>query len=272
MLVATIPSPSSNFVEVGPFMLHYYGLAIAAGAVSALWLLRRRYAAAGGQPATADGAVLWAVLAGLVGARLAFVSTNLDAFMGRPWALAYVWEGGLAFFGGLFLGTGAVLWFLHRNGVSLRHFADAAAPALPLAHAIGRWGCYFNQELYGTATGLPWGLRIDHEPLPVHPTFLYESLGNLLLVGVLLRLGRSGKLASGSLILVYFAGYGALRFAVELLRVDTDFRLLGLSRNNWVALVVFLLGVVGLAWWQRRRAPDDPPATPQAELSGQAAR
>lgn len=259
-LLATIPSPPSNVIHLGPIMVSYYGLAIALGVVAAGWLLRRRYAAAGGDPALTDRVVLWAVVAGVVGARAAFVTTNYQRFLDDPWAVFAVWHGGLAFFGGLTAGTVAALWVLRRAGTDLPRFTDAAAPAIALGHAIGRWGCYFNQELYGRPTDLPWGLQINHEPLPVHPTFLYESLGNLLLVGVLLALGRSRKLATGSLIFVYFAGYGFLRFGVELLRVDTDYRLLGLSRNNWVALLVFLAGLVGLALWQRRAAKPTPPA------------
>jgi prolipoprotein diacylglyceryl transferase len=268
-LLATIPSPPSNVIHVGPLAVNFYGLAIALGVVAAAWLLRRRYAAAGGDSGVTDRVVLWAVVAGIVGARVAFVSTNLQQFTERPWAVIAVWEGGLAFFGGLVAGTLAVLWVLRREEVGLARFADAAAPAIPLGHAIGRWGCYFNQELYGRPTDLPWGLQIDHEPLPVHPTFLYESIGNLLLVAALILLGRRRGLAGGSLIFAYFAGYGFLRFWVELLRVDTEYRLLGLSRNNWVALVVFLGGMAGLVWWQRRvarRAVGPPEQQPTGAL------
>lgn len=252
MPLAVIPSPPSNAIHLGPLMLNYYGLAIAVGVVAAAWLLRRRYAAAGGDPALTDRVVLWAVGAGVVGARAAFVSTNYEQFLDQPWTVFAIWHGGLAFFGGLTAGTIAALWVLRREGVALTRFTDAAAPAIALGHAIGRWGCYFNQELYGRPTDLPWALQIDHEPLPVHPTFLYESLGNLVLVGVLMRLSRTRRLAEGSLIFIYFAGYGFLRFWVELLRIDTEYRLLGLSRNNWVALLIFVAGLTGLTWWQRR--------------------
>jgi len=257
-VLATIPSPPSNAVEIGPLTLHFYGLAIATGALLAVWLLRRRYAATGGDPDLADRTAVWAVMAGLVGARLAFVSTNLDRFADRPWAVLFVWEGGLAFFGGLLFGALTALWYLRRQGALTPSFLDAGAPCVPLAHAVGRWGNYFNQELYGTPTGLPWGLEIDREPQPVHPTFLYESLSNLLLVGVLLSLERTGRLARGSLIFVYLIGYGTIRFLLELIRTDTEFRLFGLSRNGYVALLVVLIGLSGLVWWNRRSTGMEP--------------
>ena len=264
-MLATIPSPPSNAVELGPFTVHYYGVAIAIGVVLAVWLLRRRVAAAGGDPDLADRTAVWAIMAGLLGARLAYVSTNLDRFFPeRPWAVLFVWEGGLAFFGGLTLGTLAALWYLRRNDALTPTFIDAAAPCIPLAHAIGRWGNYFNQELYGTPTDLPWGLEIDREPGPVHPTFLYESLANLVLVAVLLLLGRGGRLARGSLIFVYLIGYGTVRFLLELIRTDTEFRLLGLSRNGYVALLVVTVGLVGLVWWNRRGAAADRDAEREA--------
>lgn len=258
MFFATIPSPSSNAIDLGPLTVHFYGLAIALGAVLAVSLLRRRYAAAGGDPDLADRTAVWAILAGVVGARLAYVSTNLDRFAERPWAILFIWEGGLAFFGGLLFGALTALWYLRRQGVTLSTFVDAGAPCIPLAHAVGRWGNYFNQELYGTPTGLPWGLEIDHEPVPVHPTFLYESLANLVLVAVLLALGRAGRLARGSLIFVYLIGYGTIRFLLELIRTDTTFRLFGLSRNGYVALLVVTIGALGLTWWNRRAGPVEP--------------
>ncbi|HVM00271.1 MAG TPA: prolipoprotein diacylglyceryl transferase [Egibacteraceae bacterium] len=261
-MVATIPSPTDNALEIGPLTLHYYGLAIALGAVLAVWLMRRRYGAVGGDPDLADRTAVWAILAGLVGARLAYVSTNLDRFLDRPWAVLFIWEGGLAFFGGLTLGGLAGLLYLRRQGALTPAFLDAAAPCIPLAHAVGRWGNYFNQELYGTPTGLPWGLEIDREPLPVHPTFLYESLANLVLAGVLILLGRSGRLAKGSLIFAYLVGYGTIRFLLELVRTDTEFRLLGISRNGYVALVVAAVGVFGLTWWNQRQADSEAAEAP----------
>lgn len=269
MPVATIPPPPANALELGPLTVHFYGVAIAVGVLVAVTLLRHRYAALGGDPDLTDRTAIWAVGAGLVGARLGYISTNLDRFVDRPLAVFAIWEGGLVFFGGLTLGALTAVWYIRRHGADIPAFADAVAPALPLAHAIGRWGNYFNEELYGTPTGLPWGLEVTHEPLPVHPTFLYESLANFLLAGTLVLAGRTGRLARGTLIFGYCAGYGVIRFLLELLRTDTTFRLFGLSRNAYAAIAIFLVGVVGGLWWQRRsptpaegQAPDAHPGAP----------
>ena len=261
--LATIPAPSSNTIEIGPLTIHYYGIAIALGVLLAITVLRRRYAALGGDVDLADRTALWAVGLGFVGARLAYVTPRVGDFLERPLSVFAVWEGGLALFGGLLFGTLGAIWYLRRNGVAVAPFADAAAPGIPLAQALGRWGNYFNQELYGTPTDLPWALEVDpdrrvapYESFETfHPTFLYESLYNLALSGVIVWLGRRGKLRQGSLILVYAVGYGLGRFLIELLRTDTTWRFLGLSRNNWVSLAVCLAGAAALWWWQRSDGP-----------------
>lgn len=263
-MFALIPPPPGNVLEIGPLTVHYYGIAIAIGVVLAVLLLRRRYSALGGDPDLADRTAVWGVGIGFLGGRLAYVSTHLDRFVDRPWAILFIWEGGLAFFGGLTLGTLAVLWYLRRNGADVWTFGDAAAPGIPLAHAIGRWGNYFNEELYGTPTDLPWGLRVTHEPQPVHPTFLYESLANLVLFGLLLLASRSGRIRRGGLIFCYLAGYGAIRFLTELLRTDTTFRVFGLSRNAYVALAIVVIGLVGLRWRQRQPVPPTSEPNPTA--------
>ena len=266
---ASIPSPSQNTISLGPLDVHFYGVAIALGVIAAVLLGRRRYAALGGDPDLSDRLGFWGVLVGILGGRLAYTSTHLDRFADRPWAVLFIWEGGLAIFGGLTLGFAFGIWFARRIGVVMPAGLDAVIPGVPLAQAFGRWGNYFNQELYGTPSTLPWALEIDpanrvagYEGYATfHPTFLYESLANLALFGVLIWLGRRGKLREGSLFFVYLAGYGAIRFLVELLRTDTTFRLLGLSRNNWVAALVCLGGIAALRWWQTRR-PFVPVGTP----------
>jgi prolipoprotein diacylglyceryl transferase len=260
-LQASIPSPASNTFTIGPLEVHFYGLFIAVGAMAAVFVARRRYAARGGVVEVADGAAFWALACGFLGARLAYVSTHLDRFDGRLWAILFIWEGGLALFGGLTGGALGALFYLRRHNGDIPAFADAAAPALPLAQAIGRFGNYFNQELYGTPTTLPWALEIDPENrvaryqefATFHPTFLYESLYNLLLVGVILLIDRKKVLKrKGSLIFVYAVGYGFGRFLLELIRTDTTFRFLGLSRNAYVALAAMIGGAVLLYIYERR--------------------
>lgn len=260
-IVAAIPAPPARGVELGTLDVRFYGLAIALGALAAIWLLRRRYAALGGDPDLADRAAVWAALVALVGARIGYILPRLDRFAADPASVLAIWEGGLTFFGALAGGALGLLWYLGRHKVPISTMLHAAAPAVPLAQAIGRWGNYFNQELFGRPTGLPWGLRVEPEHRPsafqgvelFHPTFLYESLWNLCLVGVLLWIDRHHPLRRGSLFFIYLIGYGTGRFWIELLRIDTEFRLLGLSRNNFNALLTVAIGIAGLVWWEHRR-------------------
>jgi prolipoprotein diacylglyceryl transferase len=279
-ILASIPSPESNTFQIGPLEVHFYGLFIATGAMLALVIARRRYAARGGDVDVADAAAFWALICGFLGARLAYVSTHLDRFDGRLWAILFIWEGGLALFGGLGAGALGAYWSLRRNKGDVAAFADSVAPAVPLAQAIGRFGNYFNQELYGTPTTLPWALEIDPENrvaeyqefATFHPTFLYESLYNLLLVGVLLLIDKKKILKRrGSLIFAYAIGYGFGRFLLELIRTDTTFRFLGLSRNAYVALLV-MIGAAVLLFLYERQAPetalDDNAVAPSGSQEG----
>ncbi len=265
-LLASIPPPPFSGLELGPLDVRMYGLLIAIGAFLALQLVVKRYERFGGDPDVAEKATLLALLFGLIGARIGYVIPRYDRFLDDPLSALAIWEGGLTFFGGLFGGAAAVIIYTHRKGASVPAMADAAAPALPLAQAIGRWGNYFNQELYGRPTDLPWALEVEppfrrpgyQEFATFHPTFLYESLWNLGLVGVLLWLDRRGTLRRGSLIFVYLIGYGVGRAWTEALRIDTFERYLGLSRNNWIAIVIVLVGIAGLVWWERRGRTSDP--------------
>jgi prolipoprotein diacylglyceryl transferase len=273
-LLASIPPPPFSGLELGPLDVRMYGLLIAIGAFLALQLVVKRYERFGGDPDVAEKATLLALLFGLIGARIGYVIPRYDRFLDDPLSALAIWEGGLTFFGGLFGGAAAVIIYTRRKGGSVPAMADAAAPALPLAQAIGRWGNYFNQELYGRPTDLPWALEVEppfrrpgyQEFATFHPTFLYESLWNLGLVGVLLWLDRRGTLRRGSLMFVYLIGYGVGRAWTEALRIDTFERYLGLSRNNWIALGIIVVGTVGLIWWQRRGGPSDaePAATSDA--------
>jgi prolipoprotein diacylglyceryl transferase len=204
------------------------------------------------------------VLIGFVGARLAYISTHTARFQGRWYATLFVWEGGLALFGGLTAGALAAVYMLRKLDGDFPAFTDAVAVGLPLAQAIGRFGNYFNQELFGTPTTLPWGLEIDlaHRPAEYldfetfHPTFLYEAMWNVLVtVPVILFLEHRGKLAKGASFPVYMMVYGVIRFLTELLRTDTTFRLLGISRNGYVALAAIIGGGVLLFIIQKRGVP-----------------
>jgi prolipoprotein diacylglyceryl transferase len=282
-LLATIPPPPAPGIQLGPLDLRFYGLLIAIGAYLALRLATTRYERLGGDPDQAEKALLIGLAFGLLGARIGYVIPRLDHFLREPQEILAIWQGGLTIFGGLFFGTLAAVVYLRRRQMDVPTMMTAAAPALPLAQAIGRWGNYFNQELYGRPTDLPWALEVEERYRrpgfeafgTFHPTFLYESLWNLSLVGVLLWIDRRGTLRRGSLMFVYLIGYGIGRAWIEALRVDTAERYLGLSRNNWIAIVIVVVGTVGLWWWERRAAtpseddgtlvaPDDAPAEPTA--------
>ncbi len=264
MTFASIPSPPISEFSLGPLDITFYGILIATGVAVAAIVTTRRFVAWGGDAELAQRVIVWAVILGFLGARLAYASTHLDRFEGRWIAIFFIWEGGLALFGGLTVGTATAVVMLRRAGVDPWVFADSAAVGIPLAQAIGRWGNYFNQELFGTPTDLPWGLEIDPARRPAeyaefetfHPTFLYESLWNALIVApVILLLERRGILKRGSSIALYMVLYGFMRFLTELIRTDTDFRFLGLSRNGWVSMGVVLAGIAVLVWRQRRDEP-----------------
>ena len=265
--LAAIPSPPRPGIELGPLDLRMYGVLIAVGAFLALQMMVKRYASYGGDADLAEKAGLLALLGGFLGARIGYIiprflyaGSHGAPYLERPGDILAIWQGGLAFFGGLVGGTLAVVLYVRAKDGDLPAIMDAVAPALPLAQAIGRWGNYFNQELFGRPTDLPWALsvsdrvaeRAGYPPgTTFHPTFLYESLWNAGLVLVILAIDRSGRLTRrGSLLFVYLIGYGIGRGWIEALRIDTVQRYFGLSRNNWIAIAVVLIGVVGLRWWE----------------------
>ena len=260
MPLAAIPSPGTNAIEIGPLSLRAYGLMIALGVVAAVWLSRRRWAARGGDPEDISAIALWAVPAGLVGARIYHVVTDNQLYRGRWIEALYLWEGGLGIPGGIALGAAVGVWVGHRRGCRAAPLLDAVAPSLPLAQAIGRIGNWFNQELFGRPTDLPWGLEIDpsHRPdrfadqATFHPTFLYEGLWNLALCGLLIRLDRTRRLAPGALFPLYVGGYAIGRLWVEALRVDPANEILGLRLNTWVSGVLLLGAALAFVLIQRR--------------------
>ena len=263
-LLASIPSPAISEFHIGPLRVTFYGILVMAGVVVAWLITRNRFAARGGDVEVAERIVIRVVIWGFVGARLAYVSTHLSRFEGEWWKVIAVWEGGLAIFGGLTAGAIAMYVYAKKWGASFPDFLDSVAPAVPFAQAIGRWGNYFNQELFGTPTDLPWGLEIEPQNRPpeyaefetFHPTFLYESILNVGLGFLIIGIGNRYPSMRGRLIGVYFLGYGIIRFAMELIRTDTSFRLIGLSRNGWVSIGVMILGAL-IIWWKRVRVEDD---------------
>lgn len=269
VIPAAIPSPDVRGIEIGPLNVRFYGLAIALGALAAVWLAQRRWAARGHDPAEISALAMWAIPAGIVGARLYHVATDYQRYTGDPVRALYIWEGGLGIWGGVLVGALVGVVVARRRGYDVPGLFDAVAPAIPLAQAIGRWGNWFNQELFGRPTSLPWGLEIDlaHRPLgyerfaTFHPTFLYESIWNLAVVGIVLAAERHVRLRRGYLFAVYVAAYTFGRFFIEYLRIDPAHRFLGLRLNDWTSVVVFLAATALLAVRGRpRRAASPSPA------------
>ncbi|CAB5069121.1 unannotated protein [freshwater metagenome] len=257
LLFGSIPSPPFQELVLGPLHFRMYGLCIALGVLASVTLARHRWAARGGDPEDITTVALVAVPAGLIGARLYHVITDWpDLYSdGRWWPNAFlVWKGGLGIPGGVLLGALAAIFMARRMKMDWKLMADAAAPALPIAQAIGRLGNYFNQELYGRPTGLPWGLQVENPPLryPVetlfHPTFLYEGLWNLALAGLIVFLGRKLVLKPGRWFAVYILGYGIGRLWVESLRIDFANEIFGLRVNTWISFFAIIGGATWLFW------------------------
>lgn len=262
-VIAAIPSPGSSSISIGPFELRAYGIMIALGVIAAVWLSQRRWAARGGDPALISSLAVWAVPAGLVGARLYHVVT--DWRFDEGWAEPFkIWEGGLGIPGGMAAGIFAGLWYLRSQQVAMAGVLDSVAPALALAQAIGRVGNWFNQELFGRPTDLPWGLQIDPEHRPTayadeatfHPTFLYEGLWNIGVVLLIVWLDRRRVIRRGGLIAVWLLGYGVGRLWIETVRIDYANEILGLRVNIWTSGIAIATAAVWLLL--RGRAPRGP--------------
>jgi prolipoprotein diacylglyceryl transferase len=262
-VVSAIPSPSTNGVHLGPAFVHSYGLCYVIAIAAVIALTRRRWRAQGGDPDLVYEVALYGVPAGILGARLYHDITSWNEVPHTWWGWLAIWQGGLGVWGGIAAGTLAGLWVLRRRGVDIPGFLDTAAPGLLVAQAIGRVGNYFNQELFGGPTNLPWGLEIDaaHRPAgyradrTFHPTFLYELFWDLLLAAALVGLGRRRAIRAPGLFALYVTGYSAFRIFEELLRVDPSHRLLGLRLNLYVASA---LTIAGVAWFLRTQRPQSP--------------
>ena len=263
--LAFIPSPATNGFHLGPLDIHIYGLMYVVAITLAVIITRRRWRAVGGNPDLVSDVALWAVPAGIIGGRIYFdITTPFDI---RPahawWGPLAVWNGGLGVWGGIAAGAAVGIWRVHRAGADWRLMADAVAPALLVAQAVGRVGNYFNQELYGKPTSLPWGLEIA----PAHrvagytnyatfqPSFLYELIFDLALAAALVWLGHHRDIQPPGLLALYVAGYSGYRIFEETIRIDSSAHFLGLRLNLFIAIAVAL---AGLAWFiisQRRRPP-----------------
>ncbi|MET4223787.1 prolipoprotein diacylglyceryl transferase [Oerskovia enterophila] len=248
-LVASIPSPSQHTWYLGPFPLRAYALAILAGIAVAVWLTRKRWAERGGDPDDVLEIAFWAVPFGIVGGRLYHVISTPDPYWGPdgdPLKALRIWDGGLGIWGAIALGAVGAYIGCRRQKVSFAAFADALAPGLLLAQAIGRLGNWFNQELFGGPTTLPWGLQISDQYLPAgyesgtlfHPTFLYELLWNVAAAFLLIYLDRRFRLGHGRVFWLYVLFYTLGRVWIEMLRIDTAELVLGLRLNVWTSILV----------------------------------
>ncbi|MEV5436324.1 prolipoprotein diacylglyceryl transferase [Streptomyces sp. NPDC052682] len=261
MELAYIPSPSRGVIHLGPIPLRGYAFCIIIGVFVAVWLGNKRWIARGGRAGTVADIAVWAVPFGLVGGRLYHVITDYELYFseGRDWVDAFkIWEGGLGIWGAIALGALGAWIGCRRRGIPLPAYADAVAPGIALAQAIGRWGNWFNQELYGRPTDLPWALKITSSadgrvPGLYHPTFLYESLWCVGVALLVIWADRRFRLGHGRAFALYVAAYCVGRFWIEYMRVDDAHHILGLRLNNWTAMLVFLLAVVYLVLSAKKR-------------------
>jgi prolipoprotein diacylglyceryl transferase len=279
-LPAYIPSPSINSFNIGPLVIHFYALMYLVGITIAVIMTRRRWRAVGGNPDLVGEIALWSVPAGIVGGRIYFdITTPMD--IPHVWYGVFaVWDGGLGIWGGIALATVVGVWRLRRNGVSVALFMDAVAPSLLVAQGIGRIGNYFNKELFGRPTSLPWGLEIPYQyrvsgGIPAadlhfstfQPTFLYELIFDFAWAAFLIWLGHHRSIKPPGLFALYVFGYSAYRIFEESLRIDSSVYIFGLRLNFYIASV---LAVIGAVWFYRsqRRPLRVMTATPPSADAG----
>lgn len=274
---AGIPSPSESVWYLGPFPIRAYALSILAGMVVGAWLTQRRWVARGGDPDAVAGVLFWAVPFGIVGGRVYHVLSSPDAYFGPggdPVQAFAIWEGGMSVWGALALGAVGAYLGARRHGVDYAAFADAVAPGVLVAQAIGRLGNWFNQEVFGAPTTLPWGLRIDPDSPTFpegtspdtlfHPTFLYEMLWCLAAAVALVRLERRYRLGHGRVFWLYAVLYTLGRVWIEALRIDPAERIGPFRLNVWTSLVVGGGALVAFVVVGRRYRDDSPPPEPEA--------
>jgi prolipoprotein diacylglyceryl transferase len=269
-LLSAIPSPSSGTLEIGPVNLNAYGLMIALGVVAAVRIAGKR--AERINAATMDdlsSIALWAVPAGVLGGRAYHVLTDYEKFQGNWGDVIKVWQGGLGIWGGITVGVLVGFWRAKKMNLDAWVLVSCSVPGIAVAQAIGRWGNWWNQELFGRPTDLPWALEVSDatalkagfaEGTTFHPTFLYESLGCLVLAVALIAVEKKLKPGRGRLLAWYVAGYTALRFFIEGLRIDEAKELAGFRFNQWVSIIAFAIAVAFLVL-DARRSPKAPEAS-----------
>ncbi len=278
-----IPSPPQGVWHLGPIPVRAYALCIIVGIVVAIWMGERRYVARGGRPGTVIDIAVWAVPFGLVGGRLYHVATDWWRYFGtgkNPVDALKIWDGGLGIPGAIALGAVGAWIACRRKGIPLPFAADAIAPGIAVAQAIGRVGNYFNQELFGGSTTLPWGLEIfqrvdptsgaidnlngvaiNHIPTQiVHPTFLYEMVWDVLIAIAVIVLDRRLRLGHGRAFAVYVVGYAFGRFWIELVRTDPATMVFNVRINVWTMTLLFIGGVLYFLLARSRGPREDPAA------------
>ena len=270
-LLGVIPSPSSGSIHLGPLRLNAYGLMIAIGVIAAVRIAGRRAENKGvGTTEDISSITMWAVPAGVIGGRAYHVLTDYERFQGQWFDAIKIWQGGLGIWGGVTAGVAVGWWCARRRGLDAWWIISCAAPAIAIAQAIGRWGNWFNQELFGRPTTLPWALKVSGNiaekagyaaGTTFHPTFLYESVGCVVLAWLLIRLERRINPARGRLFAWYVAGYTVLRFGTESLRIDASHNVGGMRLNQWVAIGVFATAVLFLATDRLRSRETPEPST-----------
>ncbi len=281
-VVASIPSPPVSSFQIGPLTIHYYALCIIAGIVVAVLLTNHRLTARGAEPWVVIDIALLAVPLGIIGARIFHVLTHPGFYFGPGadfWAVFRIWEGGIAIFGALIGGAIGAYLGCRWTGIRFWTFADALAPGLLLAQAFGRFGNWFNQELFGLPTNLPWGLEIDSDNIAFppglepgtlfHPTFLYEVIWNTMGVCVILWAGHRFRLQWGRTFALYLIWYGAGRIVWESIRIDPSEIYFGLRTNVWAAIAAVVVGLA-IFFVQKRRHPglEPSPYVPGRERPG----
>ena len=266
LLPATIPSPDQGVWQLGPVPIRAYALCIIAGIIAAIWIGEKRWQARGGRYGDIQDLAVWAVPFGLVGGRLYHVATDYQLYFGEgrnPVTALYVWKGGLGIWGAIALGAVGVMIGARLKGIRLSPVLDALAPGVLVAQAIGRWGNWFNQELFGRPTDLPWALEIDPLQRPdgyaqyatYHPTFLYECLWNLAAFAFVIWADRRFRLGHGRVLALYVMAYTAGRGWIEYLRID-DVQMddvFGMRLNVWTSIVLFVLATAYFIWSARTR-------------------